>query len=89
MHDEALFVPSYMTDYIRIGTWRWVCWPDTDEVQIAPPGFYEPFESYCFWVDEEKRSETMDAIREGETFPEVQEVADKYRKVLGAKEGSQ
>lgn len=85
IHDEAIFVPGYMTDFGRIGTWRWVRWPDTEEEQVAPPGYYSPFESYCFWVDEEMRKETLEARRTGKTFPEVQEVADKYRKKPGGR----
>jgi microcin C transport system substrate-binding protein len=87
MHDEALFVPGYMADFARIGTWRWIRWPDTAEEQIAPPGFYVPYESYCFWVDQEMRKETLEARRKGIKFPEVQETADKYRSVPGGREG--
>jgi microcin C transport system substrate-binding protein len=29
MHDEAIFVPAYSVDFVRIGSWRWVRWPDS------------------------------------------------------------
>ena len=86
MHDEALIVPGYMTPYQRIVTWRWVRWPETDVVQVAPPGFDRPFESHCFWIDEEMKKETLEAMRVGRKFPEVHQIADMYREPWKPKE---
>ena len=40
---------------------------------------YVPMESYVYWVDEEMKRETLEARRSGKTFPEVQEVKQRYR----------
>jgi hypothetical protein len=39
-----------------------------------------PYEHYSFWIDLEKQEETLGAMRSGVTFPEVQNVVEKYRK---------
>ena len=36
-------------------------------------------ESYVYWIDEEMEAETRAAMRSGKTFPEVQQVKQKYR----------
>ncbi len=79
IHDEAIFIPGYMTEFLRVGTWRWIRWPDSEFTEFAPPITYAPFESYAFWIDEDIRAETLEAKRTGRTFPEVQEVKDRYR----------
>lgn len=81
MHDEALFIPSHAVEFKRLGTWRWVRWPDTETTRFAPPLVSEPHESFVYWIDEDMHRETLEAIRKGKTFPEVNRVADAYREV--------
>jgi microcin C transport system substrate-binding protein len=40
--------------------------------------------SYVFWIDEDIKKETKEAIRDQKTFPEVNRVYDKYRIKMGA-----
>lgn len=75
VHDEALFIPAYMQDFARQGYWRWVCWPD----DFSLKSFYIPDESFVWWIDEEKKRETLEAKNAGRTFSEVLEVHDQYR----------
>lgn len=79
IHDEALFSPGWVTDFVRIGSWRWVRWPDTKETPFNVPIIYEPLESYVLWIDEDMKKETEAAMRSGKKFPEVQEVIDVYK----------
>ena len=79
VRDEALFSPAWMTDYVRIGSWRWVRWPDTKNTPFNIPVIYEPLESYVLWIDEDMRKETLQAMRSGKTFPEVQKVIDVFK----------
>lgn len=74
IHDEAIFLPSYTTEFQRIGYWRWVRWPESPETHFAPALSYEPHEGYCYWIDENLQKETQDARRAGDTFPEVNRV---------------
>jgi microcin C transport system substrate-binding protein len=72
-------VPSYSVDFIRIGSWRWVRWPDSEFTRFSPPVVYDPHEVFVFWIDEEIRKETNAARRSGESFPESTKVVDFYR----------
>ena len=74
IHDEAIFLPSFTTEFQRVGSWRWVRWPDSAETRYAPALSYEPHEGYCYWIDEDVRKETQEARRSGKTFPEVNRV---------------
>lgn len=79
MHDEAMFAPAFAVDYVRIGSWRWVRWPDCPETRFSPPIVYDPHEVFVFWVDEEIQKETQAARRSGRSFPESNRVVDDYR----------
>jgi microcin C transport system substrate-binding protein len=79
IHDEAIFVPSYTVDFVRVGSWRWVRWPDSEETRFCPPVIYEPLEIHVLWIDEETKAETMEAKRSGKTFGEVNRIFDDYR----------
>jgi microcin C transport system substrate-binding protein len=79
VHDEALFVPGYTVDFVRVGSWRWVRWPDCDTTRFCPPVVYDPHEVFVFWIDQEIQAETRAARRSGRTFPESTRVVDVYR----------
>ncbi len=79
IHDEALFSPGWMVDFSRIGSWRWVRWPDTKDTPFCVPIVYSPLDAYVLWIDEDIKEETQRAMREGKTFPEVQRVIDDFK----------
>ena len=79
IHDEALFSPGWMVDFSRIGSWRWVRWPDTKDTPFCVPIVYSPLDAYVLWIDEDIKEETQHAMREGKTFPEVQRVIDDFK----------
>lgn len=79
IHDKALFIPGFVTDFVRVGCWRWVRWPDTEAMPFCFPIIYEPFESHAFWIDPEIKKETLQAMQDGNTFPEVQRTISKFR----------
>ena len=79
MHDEAIFVPAYSVDFMRIGSWRWVRWPDCATTRFSPPVVYDPHELFVFWIDEELKKATQAARRSGKAFPESTKVVDAYR----------
>jgi microcin C transport system substrate-binding protein len=79
MHDEAIFVPSYAVDFMRIGSWRWVRWPDSETTRYSPPVVFDPHEVYVLWIDEKIRAETQAARRTGKAFPESTKTVDAYR----------
>jgi microcin C transport system substrate-binding protein len=79
MHDEAIFVPAYSVDFMRIGSWRWVKWPDCETTRFCPPVVYDPHEVFVFWIDDAIKSETQAARRTGRAFPESTKTVDVYR----------
>jgi microcin C transport system substrate-binding protein len=79
IHDSGAYVPGYMTEFVRIGCWRWVRWPDSKFTEFCPPREYVPYEGYVFWIDEDMQKETEAARRSGIKFPEVQAVKQRYR----------
>ncbi|MBT8036054.1 MAG: hypothetical protein KJO21_00790 [Verrucomicrobiae bacterium] len=87
IRDEALFSPGWVSDFVRIGAWRWVRWPDTKQTPFNVPIIYEPLESYVLWIDEDMKKQTESAMRSGEKFPEVQKVIDIYKDGIPSSEG--
>jgi len=83
MHDEAIFVPGFAVDFVRVGYWRWVKWPDCETTRFSPPVTYEPHETNVLWIDDDVKEETLKARREGKKFPEVNRVVDTYRMTAG------
>ncbi len=79
MHDEAIFVPGFAIDFVKVGSWRWVKWPDSEETRFSPPVTYEPHETHVLWIDDKVKAETMAARRVGKVFPESTRVVDEYR----------
>jgi microcin C transport system substrate-binding protein len=74
-HDRAVWVPGYTKSSYRVGYWRWLRWPADFNVPIGN----EPDMNYVFWIDTEMKKDTLDAMRTGRTFPEVNVIYDKYR----------
>lgn len=79
IHNEALLCPGWKKDFYRYAYWRWVRWPEKHNIRISD----EPEMGYVFWIDEETKKETLQAMREGKTFPEVNRVYDDYRVKTG------
>ena len=79
MHDEAIFVPGYSVDFMRLGSWRWIKWPDCETTRFSPPVVFDPHEVFVFWVDDEIKAATQNARRSGGVFDERTRVIDDYR----------
>lgn len=73
--EEAIFIPGFVQPFLRMGSWRWVGWPDDFSVKLA--GHYE--DHWVHWIDEDLKEETRSAKRSGKTFPPGVFTYDKYR----------
>lgn len=80
VYDRCVFIPGWKRDYERVACWRWLRWPDSETVKFCPPINSYPFEHYSFWIDEEMEAETKAAMTSGQTFPEIQNIVEDYRK---------
>lgn len=79
VHDEAFFVPGYRVDFLRVGSWRWVKWPDSEETRFCPPVIYDLMEAHVLWIDDKVKKETLEAMRKDKVFPEVNRIFDDYK----------
>lgn len=79
IHDEALWVPGWTTEFVRTGYWRWIKWPNSATTQFCHPSVFDPMESYLYWVDTDAKKETLEAKRRGDSFEEVDAVYEQYR----------
>lgn len=74
-HDYASFVPAFYWPFYRVGYWRWV---------HHPKGFDEKYSSggdqyFVSWLEPGERQQTLEAKKEGKTFPVSIEVYDQYK----------
>lgn len=79
IHEEAIFAPGYTTEFSRIGSWRWVRWPDSETTRFSPPVVYYLHDSFVYWIDQDLKAETEKARRDGRSFGESTRVVDDYR----------
>ena len=89
MHEEAIFVPGYTVDFVRVGSWRWVRWPDSEFTRFCPPVVFDPHEVFVFWIDQDLQAETRAARRSGRKFPESTRTVDFYREQPAAESGDE
>ncbi len=80
VYERCVFIPGWKRDFERVACWRWLRWPNTETVKFCPPIVSVPYQHYSFWIDEEMQEQTLDAMRSGKTFPEVQNIVEDYRK---------
>ena len=75
LNEDAVWIPGYTRDFYRVGFWRWMKWPKDFNVMLNREGY----ESYVWWIDVEEKKRTLEAMKEGKKFPEVNMVYDQYR----------
>ena len=73
--DACCAVPTYYTPFVRTIAWRWICVPDCAEI----PTSGSLFDKSLYWIDEEMKKETLQAMKTGKTFPRSLRIYDKYR----------
>ena len=73
--EHASFVPGFVQGYERAGFWRWVKFPEG----FSERDMHYVYEYQQFWIDEQARKETREAMKKGETFPVSIEIHDQYR----------
>ncbi|MEZ5323994.1 MAG: extracellular solute-binding protein [Verrucomicrobiales bacterium] len=76
IEDRACTIPAWESPFYRYLCWRWVRWPATGNARQSR----EPLDAHMFWIDEDVKRETKQAIRDGRSFGEVLRVFDTYRK---------
>lgn len=77
IHEEAAWIPAYEQNYWRVAYWRWVKWPEKT-FNVAASEL--PTSNHVHWIDEDVKRETIEAMRAGKSFPEVDLVFDQNLK---------
>lgn len=80
IHDSACWVPFEAFPFIRYFYWRWIQYPDTPGYRNTTEIFDDPQAGGYFWIDEDIKRETLDAIKTGKTFKPELKVVTKYKK---------
>ncbi len=81
IHDLAVWVPGFEQNFYWVGSWRWVKWPPGFNTAVSQ----DPFQNHVLWIDEAAKKETLDAMRSGKVFPEVDRVYDQNLNSGGVK----
>jgi microcin C transport system substrate-binding protein len=78
IHELAIYIPLWRAPFTRYSYWRWMQLPEhygtrTSDYLFPPTG------GGLFWVDEEIKKETQEAMKSGRTFDPVTIVDDTWK----------
>lgn len=76
LHERAVWVPAFTRPFYRVMYWRWIRWPDNFNVRMGN----DPEMNYVLWIDEDIKKDTLEAMKEGRTFPEQNLLFDQHRR---------
>lgn len=82
VYEAKVVIPGYSVPYAREGYWRWMKLPKEmatkqTEALFYPAGFVGSLGT--FWIDQDAKKETKDAMDSGKAFEPVTIVDEKYR----------
>lgn len=82
VYEAKVVIPGYSVPYAREGYWRWMKLPKEmatkqTEALFYPSGFVGSLGT--FWIDQDAKKETKDAMDSGKAFEPVTIVDEKYR----------
>ncbi|MCD4676532.1 MAG: extracellular solute-binding protein [Desulfobacula sp.] len=81
IHKTGAFVPTFMVPYVRTGYWRWLELPDFHGTRRSD-SLFDPFSATTgglFWVNGEKKEETLNAVKKGRAFHSVVIVDEQFK----------
>ncbi len=85
VHDSAVMIPRTKAPFNRDAAWRWIELPEwrgtrrsTSLFNSQPPsGMYSG--GGLFWINEERKTEILNAKKNGDTFPVLEVIDQTYR----------
>ena len=78
IHDLGIYIPAYDVPYVRQGYWRWIKLPEGNGTRMSDL-IFDPMGLSLFWIDEEEKQRTLEAMKSGETFEPVTIIDEKYK----------
>jgi len=88
IYNYCEFIPTFMVPYVREGYWRWWKLPDHYGVKASDVSMFYPFNDPnststsiggLFWIDEEAKKETLQALKTGKKFEPVTMIDETYK----------
>ena len=76
VEDRGSVIPAWESPFYRYLSWRWIQWPKNGNAKASR----EPLDAHMFWIDEDIKRETKEAMRNGKDFGEVTRVFDAYQR---------
>jgi microcin C transport system substrate-binding protein len=78
IHDEAVFIPSFMVPYTRGAHWRWLKLPKVPGTKTSNT-LYSPFgNGGIFWIESATKIKTKTARKNKTKYPIIESVFDNY-----------
>jgi len=68
-------IPTWEVPLYRYFHWRWLRWPKDGNLKTTR----EALDAFVWWIDDDIKAETQQAMRDGRSFGEVSRVFDQYR----------
>jgi microcin C transport system substrate-binding protein len=78
IHESGEFIPSYYVPYVRHGYWKWIKLPEGHGTRLSDT-LFDPMYLSLFWIDEEEKTRTLNAMKSNEKFEPVTIVDDTYK----------
>jgi microcin C transport system substrate-binding protein len=82
IHELGIYIPFFNVPYTRHGYWRWIQLPEHHGTRTSdylfPPGAVGS-DKGLFWIDEDLKQETFEAMKSGRSFDPVTIIDETYR----------
>ena len=78
-HDSGAWIPLDMIPFIRGFYWRWMQLPDVPGNRETTEIFENPAAGGYFWIDENIKNETLEAMKSGRAFKPELKIIEKYK----------
>lgn len=78
VHDEALIIPHWTTNFSRVGAWKWIKFPAWGNQKYVKSVFPDQFYNYA-WFDQDIKDEVEKARAENKVFePKIWKPSTRY-----------
>ena len=79
LYDSGAWIPLNTLPFFREFHWRWMKFPDVPGFKDTGAVFDNAASAGYFWVDEDIKKETREAMKSGRTFEPLTRIIEKYK----------
>ncbi len=79
IHDIGIYVPFFKVPWTRDSYWRWIKLPAHHGTRFGKYLFPPVSDLGLFWIDQDVKQETLEAMKSGRTFEPVTIIDETYR----------